>query len=395
MTTTSLHLCASVFACSCLVATRDLPADVPMAVTTSAFERVPLTVHSIGDAGIEGVDARGQSRHISLADLVAADRDDVALALAPGLILHVNGGFELPGEPAGLTDGGVVWHNPQLGELTIPLSAIRGIGKTGDKPQVTRSTQDVIRLNNGDLLKGILASANARTLTLQGDQGDVPVDWSNVAEISLAETGPATSPSAFAVGGHYRLGLRDGSIWPADGVTLENDRFAVRLRGGAVVNLASADIRSMEVEGGKITWLTRRSPAKADYTPFFQVSPARPAAYAMLNSLRVGGDAFRSAIRVRPLSRLAYDVPPDTASFRARYAIAGSAPLADVTVRVRGDEKVLYEQVHVKSGILSPPITADLAGIKVLILEVDYGANQDVQDDFLWLDPAFLRTEPK
>ena len=78
-----------------------------------------------------------------------------------------------------------------------------------------------------------------------------------------------------------------------------------------------------------------------------------------------------------------------------KYAIAGNAPLADVTVRLRGDDKVLYEQSHVKAATISAPIITDLAGVKVLTLEVDYGANQDVQDDFLWLAPAFIRAEPK
>ena len=390
-----VNLGTSVFVCGCFLCPQWVPADVPMAVTTSTFERVPLNVHTIGDAGLEGVDARGQSRRIAAADLVAADREGVALAFAPGLTLHVSGGFELPGEPAGLGDDGMVWHHPQLGERTIPLSAIRGIGKTGDKAQLARSTQDVVRLNNGDILKGILASADAKRLVLQGDQGELPVDWSAVAEICLAETGAATSPAAPGIAGGYRLGLRDGAVWPVEAITLENDQFAVRLRGGVTVSLAPAEVRSLEAEGGKITWLARRTPAKADYTPFFQVSAARPAAYTLLNSLRFGSDTFRSAIRVRPLSRLTYDIPAGTASVRARYAIAGSAPLADVTVRVRGDDKLLYEQAHVKSGTISPRITVDLAGVKVLTLEVDYGANQDVQDDFLWLDPAWVRAELK
>lgn len=389
------HLWASAFLCGSLLCAAAVPADVPMAITTSTFERIPLTVRRISEAGIEGSDARGQSRRISFAELVAADREDVAMASLSGLTLHVAGGFELPGEPASLGEAGLVWHSPQLGDLTVPLAAIRGIGKTGDKPQLTRASQDVVRLNNGDLLKGILASADARHLVLQGDQGDLPVDWTAVAEICLAETGPATSTASPAIAGPYRLNLRDGSVWPAQTITLDNDQFTIRLPGGATVNLAPAEIRGLEIEGGKITWLARRTPAKADYTPFFQVSAARPAAYTLLNSLRVGGDAFRSAIRVRPLSRLTYDVTPGTASFRTRYAVAGSGPLADVTVRLRGDDKVLYEQTHVKSATLSPPVTIDLAGVKRLTLEVDYGANQDVQDDFLWLDPALVRAEPK
>lgn len=395
MTTRLAHQSASAFLCGCFLCAASGLADVPMTVTTSTFERISLTVRRISEAGIDGFDARGQARHIPVADLVAVDREDVAMASLSGLILHVAGGFELPGEPVSLGDGGMVWHSRQLGEVTVPLSAIRGIGKIGDKPQLSRAAQDVVRLNNGDLLKGILASADAKHLVLQGDQGELPVDWTAVAEVCLAETGPATSAAAPAIAGAYRLGLRDGSVWPAQAVTLDNDQFTIRLPGGAAVNLAPAEIRGIELEGAKITSLARSTPSKADYTPFFQVSAAHPAAYTLLNSLRIGGETFRSAIRVRPLSRLTYDIPSGTGSFRTRYAVAGSGPLADVTVRLRGDDKVLYEQVHVKSATLSPPITIDLAGVQRLTLEVDYGANQDVQDDFLWLEAALVRAQPK
>lgn len=380
-------------ACLPLLLTGSVLADVPMTVTTSSFERVPLSVHKISPTEIEAVDARGQARQIALADVVAADRDDLAMTSSTGLVLHVAGGLELPGEPAGLSEAGITWHNAVLGNLTVPLATITGIGKGGERPQLARSPQDVVRLANGDVLKGILASADGRKLVLQGDQGELAVEWSAVAELSLAETtGPATAASHPGTAGQgFRISLRDGTVWVVPALTMEGDQFKAALSDGRSMSIAPAELRSLETEAGKVMWLIRQTPLAAEYAPFFSVSDVKPAAYAAMSAVQAGGQSFRSALRVRPLSRLTYAVPAGVGVLRTRYMVAGNGVLADVTVRLRLDQKVVYEQTAVKAGALSAPVIVSVAGGKAITLEVDYGANQDVQDTLLWLDPAWIR----
>ena len=77
-----------------------------------------------------------------------------------------------------------------------------------------------------------------------------------------------------------------------------------------------------------------------------------------------------------------------------QYAVDDRLARADMTVRIKLDDKVVHEKQAVRAGALSPVIVADLAGAKRLTLEVDYGGGTDVQDRLVWLEPALLRRKP-
>ena len=59
-------------------------------------------------------------------------------------------------------------------------------------------------------------------------------------------------------------------------------------------------------------------------------------------------------------------------------------------VRIKLDDKVVYEKQHVRSGSLSSPIVQDLNGAKTLIFEVD-GGSAYAQDALDWIEPALLK----
>ena len=110
--------------------------------------------------------------------------------------------------------------------------------------------------------------------------------------------------------------------------------------------------------------------------------------------LRFGGKTFRRAIGVHAYSRLVFPLDGQYAAFRTQYAVDERLGRADMTVRVKLDDKVVHEKQNVRAGTLSPVITGDLAGAKTLTLEVDYGGGTDVQDRLVWLEPALLKKKP-
>ena len=95
-------------------------------------------------------------------------------------------------------------------------------------------------------------------------------------------------------------------------------------------------------------------------------------------------------------SRLSWDLDGTFEAVRTRYAIdTGQAnTIADVTVRILLDGKVVYEQPHVRAGTLSPVIVVDIKSAMKLTLEVDYGDNMDTQDRLNWIEPALLKHKP-
>jgi hypothetical protein len=129
-------------------------------------------------------------------------------------------------------------------------------------------------------------------------------------------------------------------------------------------------------------------------TPFLEtVFPARMDRTVRGEPIRFGDRTFARGIGVHAYSRLTWQLPDGGKrykTFRTRYAIDGDKPYANVTVRVKLDEKVVHEAQDFVAGALSDVVQVPLAGAKALTLEVDYGKTYDVQDRFNWIEPALL-----
>ena len=111
--------------------------------------------------------------------------------------------------------------------------------------------------------------------------------------------------------------------------------------------------------------------------------------------IRFADQTYAHGIGVHSYSRLSFAIDPSILAFRTRYAIDGPQPYANVTVRIKLDGRIAYEQADVMAGKLWGPLVVETRGAKTLTLEVDYGKNQDVQDRFNWIEPALLRYVPK
>ena len=63
----------------------------------------------------------------------------------------------------------------------------------------------------------------------------------------------------------------------------------------------------------------------------------------------------------------------------------------DVTLRILGDGKPLFEHEHLTAA--DPPLTIDLdvSGVNQLTLETGFGGGQDVGDRVIWADPRLIR----
>ncbi len=106
---------------------------------------------------------------------------------------------------------------------------------------------------------------------------------------------------------------------------------------------------------------------------------------------------YLRGIGVHSYSRLVFPLDGKSyTAFRTRYAIDPDARggVADVTVRIKLDDKVVHERQHFRAGELSPAVVIDLNGATSLTLEVDFGANMDAEDRLNWIEPALLKVRP-
>lgn len=363
-------------------------------LTTAQFKTDTVFLKSFDSSGVKVAPVSGgPERTIPMGDFLDITR---TLPSAQGngrFVLHLTGGDRLAGEPAGLKGDSLIWKNADLGEISIPGSKMIAITPPGQSAPAERQHEDVVRLSNGDAVHGIIAAMTADTITVQTSNGNTDVPMTSVASVNFAMTpGNASAQRGF------RVRLDDGSSLVGSEAKLEGDHLILTLGKNADHRIDLAHVATIEQVNGPVSWLSARTPSEAVYYRFMG-GPQEPAAYmdrqwGGQRRIDFKGHVFAHGIGVHALSRLTWTLDGQYETFRTRYAIESDAGgIADATVRIKINDKVVYEKAHVRSGHISPVIYEDLNGAKTLTLEVD-GGSAYAQDTLDWIEPALLKVKP-
>lgn len=387
-----VYLCLSVVHFSLAPRSR---ADEQWILTTADFKSETVSIHSIDANGIHIPGAGGDERTIPMTKFLQLDRAGQSRSAMPKLFVWLTTGDRVGGTPVGLSGESLAWKCPALGEIAFPMRQVRAIQSAAQAPPANDSprTEDVLTLTNGDLLHGIVSEIGATNIVIQpagGEATSVPLASLFSADFA-SPPGAATAPASPARA--FRVSTADGTTITADSVSLSQRDLHLRLPGAAgerTIPLSS--ISGLEQINGPVIWLSSLRPVESVQIPSFsqRTRPAQMDRTVLREPIRAGEREFAHGIGVHSYSRLVFAVDPACSAFRTQYAIDGELPWADVTVRVKLDDRVAYEKEHIKSGPLSEVVKLNLKGAKRLTLEVDYGENYDVQDRLNWIEPALL-----
>lgn len=364
---------------------------------TADFRAAPVGLKSIGPDGLRVTDNVGNAeRLVTLDEFLQVERPLPGSAQQGKFVLHLAGGDRLAGEPLALEGEQLVWRNGAAGELRVPMNRLLAMTRPAQSPPERRPSDDVITLANGDAVRGIIAAVGGGKVSVQRTDAaePLPVPIDSIVSIQFAAT---AGPNVADARG-YRLRLGDGSSLAATALTLAAGKLSVDLGDGKPRPLDLSKVAGIEQVNGPAAWLSARTPSEKLYVPFFGNGQEYPARMdAMVDGgrdLRFGGKTFRRAIGVHAFSRLTWPLDGKYAAFRTQYAVDERLSQADMTVRIKLDDKVVHEKQSVRAGTLSPVIVIDLSSAKALTLEVDFGAGTDVQDRLVWLEPALLKKKP-
>jgi hypothetical protein len=410
---TTLSLC---LACSSLCA-----AQQDWLLSTADFQTESVSLKSIDEKGVH-VAASGQSleRVVTPEAFLQIDRTGgagLAEKSPSKFMLELVTGDRVGGEPLKAENDRLAWRNAAVGVLTIPLTQLAAITKANQNAGAPnpvdsiKRTEDVVTLANGDAVRGIVVSIAADHVQVKSggpDDAPVTVPLDNVVSIHFASAGPAaTNPAGSNMVRAYRVRLQDGSSLVGSSLSLSGDKvsFVIGTGGTADKSLGQpielASVAGIEQVNGPVSWLTSRRPSEDVQIPFVGTSEqfnwkTRTDADVTGQPIVVGGQVFKRGIGVHSYSRLVYALDGKYKAFRTRHGINDNLVRADVTVRIRVDDKLVHEQKNVRPGVLSPVVTVELpASAKQLVLEVDYGEGIDVEDRLNWIEPALLREVPK
>lgn len=360
-------------------------------LTTADLKTESVVLKSIAEAGVTVAAPDGAERVVPMTSFVQLGRGQRSKSPA-GLVLCVTGGARLVGTPRRMDGPNLIWFTNGVGDVAVLLESVLAVlrDRTTVQGLADARPDDQAKLVSGDSVRGILTDATDSAFVFAPAAGE-PVSVAPMAVASILFASPpggrkAVAPSAFLVR------VAGGSAVACQEVVVAKERLTLRTSAGTDIDVPLAQIESIEHTGGPLAWLSAREPTESVHTPYLDGDfPARFDSSVVGRPIRFGGVTYAHGIGVHSRSKLVFALQPGDSRFRTRYAIDGNADGADVDVRVLADDRIVHEIKGFRSGVLSPLIEVDLAGVKTLTLEVDYGQGYDVQDRLNWIEPAVLR----
>ena len=291
-----------------------------------------------------------------------------------------------------------VIETTHLGTLKIPLAAIASVrlgpaeGKLAENWQellAREFKQDMLIIAKGevlDRLDGVIGEVDAQSVKFALDGDVLPVKLEKVYGLIYyhRERPPARqTPKLLLVGGDSLAvsAIRwDGSVCRVD------------LAVGGEVEAPIERLRSLDLSGGKLAYLSQLEPREVKYVPFFDVTwKYRRDRNLDGGPLRLGGKTYARGLCLHSRTLLKYRLGAEYRRFQAVLGIDELvAPRGDVHVVLQGDGKVLWDKT-VKGSDSPQPVDLDVSGVRELEILVDFGGDLDIADHFDLADAKVIK----
>lgn len=280
----------------------------------------------------------------------------------------------------------------ELGRLAFPLDELDAVVRRGASPSILptekRSTQDLVVLANGDVIRGTITRLGREQAFLFRGEDESRLSLKLVRAILFA------SPVHLAGATHvFDLRLVDGSQLKADRLVWTGDEVRAVLTGGQSCAFKATSLIAVEVVGTSRIWLTDLTPASYESVAFLERAwPLKVGKNAVGGPLRITGRAYERGLGLHSACRLTWRLGGAYERLTALVGIDDSAgPWADADLAVFVDGKGVVHLQGLRHGAAPQPIDVELGGAKELRIEVGFGRNGHVQDRVNLVNPALIR----
>ncbi|MGD0896674.1 MAG: NPCBM/NEW2 domain-containing protein [Thermoguttaceae bacterium] len=183
-----------------------------------------------------------------------------------------------------------------------------------------------------------------------------------------------------------------GSRWSARSLRFSDDKWEWTTAGGRTMRRAADAVVAVDLSQGKIICLSDLKPDSATYTPYFGMEKELPARLEFFRPrqdqnmeskpLKIGGKTYPKGLWLHSRTEMVYTLPGRFSRFEAVAGIDDEVrPRGHVHLLIRGDDKVLVDTAlrgTDKDQDKPNLITADLSGVRRLVILADYGDDLDV-----------------
>ena len=329
------------------------------------------------------------------------DVSDLALAKAPdpmvkagACVLRTVDGAQLVA--VSITLSGTTLHcdNVLLGATDLPIEALKVIYMPDGKltPQQVQQRCQELKADNGNedilvvaktdsdwtLVDGVFKGIDAENVTFTLGDTDRAFPRKSIRALYAA----ALSKKQPQAGAGTILGV-DGSSTPFAAMTMDAKTLAVDVAGLGKKTLNRADVAVVRFNSNRVVNLSDLKPTTVnEHGLLDQKFPYRVNASVDGKELKLGGQAFAAGLGMHSFCELTYALDGAYGTFVAVAGIDDSVrPAGDATVTLLGDGKKLGESVRVTGKDKPVIVRAKIAGVKQLMIRVEYGEDKvDVSD---------------
>jgi hypothetical protein len=295
--------------------------------------------------------------------------------------------------------------------LEVPVSAIREIWRTSPEfvqkaiaMKLTANAEDLAYVLKDDdivAVKGSVLGLEGTSLgfVYEGQQRKIGVDRIVGVVLTPQKRSAATRPVAAGELNAINVSMVNGDVLSGSWKLFKDRTASIQSPWDQTLQLPQASISTIEIRNGRTTYLSELKPVKVEQTPYFdRVIPWRADSALDGGPLKLNdGKQYAHGIAMHSRCLLVYDLAGGFDEYHTRLGfepIPSGAPEGRVAVRVLLDGKILFEAADFHSGESPRNLALNVHAGKLLTLEVDFGADEDVNDRVVWADARLVRHNP-
>ena len=337
---------------------------------------------------------------------VVADAGKAAVPVAvgtPAVVVHFVDGGELSGELDDLSKESLRLKAGSDSTLEIPLLVVRALSfasatdadaqsrfqerlkapGTDDSALVRAQDQSVTEIAGQaqEIREGKLRFA------YQGQTRSI-----NVARL-VGLVFAAHPPAASKDEAYQLFQLANGDRISGQWKSLANDALELQMPWGAKLSLPAKSVAAVEFRNGKLLYLSDIEPAAVEEVSYFERGiPYRRDRSLAGEPLKLQGKDYRKGLAVHSRTILSYAIDAKYATFNAVVGFDEAVPKRGrVACRVLGDGRELFAEPDLRADRDPKSLALDVAGVRQLILEVDFGEDENICDRVIWAGARLYR----
>jgi hypothetical protein len=316
--------------------------------------------------------------------------------------VNLQAGDLLVGALAELTDENLALNTVWQPQLRVPLLDVRGLvsdvatadaKKRYEQLRQKPGSEDtvIILAKDGTLadVAGHIKSWDGAQLQMvyEGEQRAIGAERFQAVVFAAH---PSTRSAATA---RQVVRMNSGDVLSGAWQSFTDDKVAVETPWKEVVSIPVSNIAEISTRNGNLVQLSELEPVNVEQTPYF----GRLIGYRADQSLDGGplklkGETYVRGLAVHSRCVLTYALDGEFAKFKTTVGFDDAAgTIGCVTCRVVGDGKDLFAKTDMKSADGLQTLDLPVAGVKELVLDVDFGSDEDAGDRIIWGEPRLFR----